>query len=86
MAEVAPKKKTTKVRVRAVAMIWNGRNRIREGTVFDLELEDGKKLPRCVEEVEEKVAEPVTLGKRERDGAPTNLAKDASAPRGVPIK
>jgi len=70
----APKK--TKVRVRAVVMIWNGQNRIREGTVFDYELEEGKKLPRCVEVVEEKTAEPVSLGKRERDSVPTNLAKD----------
>lgn len=79
-----PPKKTTKVRVRAVTMIWNGQNRIREGTVFDYELEDGKKLPRCVEIVEEKTAEPVSLGKRERDATPTNLAKDVPAPRGLP--
>ena len=68
--------KTTKVRVRAVTMIWNGKSRIREGTVFDFELAEGKELPRCVEVVEEKEAEVVTLGKRERDGKPTNLAKD----------
>jgi len=73
---MADKKKTTKVRVRAVMMIWNGRSRIREGTVFDYELEEGKKLPRSLEAVDEPDAEKVDLGKRERGNQPTNLVKD----------
>lgn len=76
---VKPAAKKIKYRVRAVQMIWNGHNRIREGTVFDFEWEEGKKLPRCVERVEEKEAVAVSLGKRERDNVPTNLAKDQPA-------
>lgn len=68
--------KKTKVRVRATVLIFNGSHRIREGTVFDMEVEAGKPLPRCVELVEEKEAEVVSIGKRERGPQPTNLAKD----------
>lgn len=77
MAEVAAQapKKMKKYRVQAQVMIWNGKDRIRAGTVFDLDWEEGKPLPRCVEAVEEKEAQPVTLGKRERSGV-TNLVKD----------
>lgn len=75
-APTAPKKKI-KVRVRAETMIWNGSIRIRPGAVFDLEHEEGKPLPKCVAKVEEKEPEAVSLGKRERDTAPTNLAKEA---------
>lgn len=84
---VAAPKKLKKYRVQATIMIWNGKNRIRPGTVFDLEWEEGKKLPRCVEEIDEKETEAVTLGKRERDGKPSNLIKDIPAPRGAaPVK
>lgn len=81
MAEVAAQapKKMKKIRVQAQVMIWNGFNRIRAGTVFDMEHEEGKPLPRSVEIVEEKQAEVVSLGKRERTG-PTNLVKDQTGP------
>lgn len=74
---IKPVAKFRKVRVQATTMIWNGRDRIRQGTVFDYQLEEGKKLPRCMEEVETKEAEPISIGKRERDSKPSNMAKDA---------
>lgn len=96
VTKITPKAKQKKYRVQANTMIWNGQRRIRQGTVFDLEWDDqddqtkdekgnriARPLPRSVEIVEEKAEEVVTLGKRERGNIPTNLAKDAPAPRGT---
>lgn len=66
-----------KVKVRTDALIWNGRIRIRPGTVF--EVPEGTILPKCCKEVTEEKTEAVDLGKRERDAAPTNSVKDLPA-------